>query len=123
MFLSPLAAIWFTVCTCCSCTYFLKQNAHLFTEPCFTVAIYRETYSQVINPVPDRSIWKEPGEGAEDGAAKLDITIRPPRTRRPPGRPKKKVFRVENLKRPKRVVQSGRCHLLGHSQKKCKMPI
>ncbi|OMO72863.1 Transposase, MuDR, plant [Corchorus olitorius] len=99
------------------------QNAHLFAEHCFTVASYRETYSQMINPIPDKSIWKEQGEGAEGGGAKLDFTIRPPKTRRPPGRPKKKVLRVENLKRPKRVVQCGRCHLLGHSQKKCTMPI
>lgn len=97
------------------------QNAHLFAEHCFTVASYRDTYSQMINPVPDKSHWKEPGEGAEGGGAKVDITIRPPKTRRPPGRPKKKVLRVENFKRPKRVVQCGRCHMLGHSQKKCTM--
>ncbi|KAK9043653.1 hypothetical protein V6N11_071988 [Hibiscus sabdariffa] len=35
------------------------QNAHLFAEPCFTVASYRETYSQMINPIPDKSYWKE----------------------------------------------------------------
>uniref|UniRef100_A0A2N9H220 SWIM-type domain-containing protein n=1 Tax=Fagus sylvatica TaxID=28930 RepID=A0A2N9H220_FAGSY len=70
-----------------------------------------------------KSQWRELGEGAEGGGAKVDITIRPPKTRRPPGRPKKKVLRVENLKGPKRVVQCGRCHMLGHSQKKCTMPI
>jgi hypothetical protein len=99
------------------------QNAHLFAEPCFTVASYRETYSQSVNPIPDRSQWTEAGEGAEGGGAKGDIIIRPPKIRRPPGRPKKKVLRVENFKRPKRVVQCGRCHMLGHSQKKCTMPI
>lgn len=98
------------------------HNVHLFAEPCFTVENYRETYSQLINPIPDKSLWKEPGEGTEGGSAKADITIRPPKTRRPPGRPKKKVLRVENFKRPKRVVQCGRCHMLGHSQKKCSMP-
>ncbi|KAK2976106.1 hypothetical protein RJ640_009538 [Escallonia rubra] len=81
------------------------QNAHLFAEHCFTVDSYRETYSQVIYPIPERITWKEPGEGAEGGSAKVDTSIRPPKTRRPPGRPKKKVLRVESLKRPKRVVQ------------------
>lgn len=100
------------------------QNAHLFAEPCFSVANYSETYSQVINPVPDRSFWKENNaEVADGGGAKVDITIRPPKIRRPPGRPKKTVLRIENLKRPKRVVQCGRCRLLGHSQKKCSMQI
>ncbi|CAJ2631377.1 hypothetical protein L195_g007960 [Trifolium pratense] len=100
------------------------HNAHLFAEPCFTVQSYRMAYSQVINPIPDKSQWREHGEGAEGGGgARVDIVIRPPKTRRPPGRPKKKVLRVENFKRPKRVVQCGRCHMLGHSQKKCTMPI
>lgn len=98
------------------------QNAQLFAEHCFTVASYREAYSQTIMPIPDKSQWNEPGEGvAEGGGAKVDIVIRPPKTRRPPGRPKKKVLKVENLKRPKRVVQCGRCHMLGHSQKKCSL--
>ncbi|KAL5061236.1 hypothetical protein RYX36_032840 [Vicia faba] len=100
------------------------HNAHMFAEPCFTVQSYRMAYSQVISPIPDKSQWREHGEGAEDGGgARVDIAIRPPKTRRPPGRPKKKVLRVENFKRPKRVVQCGRCHMLGHSQKKCTMPI
>ncbi|XP_058738722.1 uncharacterized protein LOC131610714 [Vicia villosa] len=100
------------------------HNAHMFAEPCFTVQSYRMAYSQVINPIPDKSQWREHGEGAEGGGgARVDIVIRPPKTRRPPGRPKKKVLRVENFKRPKRVVQCGRCHMLGHSQKKCTMPI
>lgn len=100
------------------------QNAHLFADRCFTVASYREAYSQTIYPIPDKSQWSEPGEGeAEGGGAKVDIVIQPPRTRRPPGRPKKKILRVENLKRPKRVVQCGRCHMLGHSQKKCPLQL
>ncbi|RAL38737.1 hypothetical protein DM860_002715 [Cuscuta australis] len=83
------------------------------------VSCYRETYSQMIFPIPDRSMWNEDGEG---GSAKVEVTIGPPKTRRPPGRPKKKVLRLESLKRPKRVVQCGRCHMLGHSQKKCTLP-
>ncbi|KAE8671000.1 hypothetical protein F3Y22_tig00112000pilonHSYRG00111 [Hibiscus syriacus] len=71
----------------------------------------------------NKSHWKDPREGAEGGAANLEIAIHPPRTRRPPGRPKKRVVRVENLNRRKGVVQRGRCHLLGDSQKKCTMPI
>ncbi|KAI4310882.1 hypothetical protein MLD38_035828 [Melastoma candidum] len=99
------------------------HNVQLFAEPCFTVTSYRETYSQAINLIPSRNFWKGPGEGTDGGGAKADITIRPPKTRRPPGRPKKKVPRAESTKRPKRVVQCGRCHLLGHSQKKCTLSV
>ncbi|KAK9145978.1 hypothetical protein Sjap_005881 [Stephania japonica] len=68
------------------------QNARLFAEHCFTVASYRETYSQLINPIPDKSLWKEQGEGAEGGGAKADIIIRPPKTRRPPGGQRRRFF-------------------------------
>ncbi|KAK6914260.1 Transposase, MuDR, plant [Dillenia turbinata] len=95
------------------------QNAHVFAEPCFSVVSYCETYSQVINLIPDKNFWRENGEGTEGGGAKLDITVQPPKTRRPPGRPKRMVLHIESFKRPKRVVQCGRCHMLGHSQKKC----
>lgn len=99
------------------------QNAQLFADHCFTVHIYRETYSQIIYPIPDKCLWKELGDGTEGGGISLEHAIRAPKIRRPPGRPKKKVLRVESLKRPKRVVQCGRCRMLGHSQKKCTMPV
>lgn len=99
------------------------QNAQLFADHCFTVHSYRETYSQIIYPIPDKCLWKELGDGTEGGGVSLDNAIRAPKIRRPPGRPKKKVLRVESLKRPKRVVQCGRCRMLGHSQKKCTLPV
>lgn len=91
------------------------NNVHVFAEVCFTATSYRETYSQIINDVPDRSLWVM--------EISDDRTICPPQIRRPPGRPKRKVVHVENLKRPKRAVQCGRCRLLGHSQKKCTMQV
>lgn len=98
------------------------EDVRLYAQECFSIRKYCEAYSQAIHPIPDRSMWKELVDGTE-GGGKTDIIIRPPKTRRPPGRPKKKVLRLESLKRPKRVVQCGRCHLLGHSQKKCPVPI
>ncbi|XP_008802419.2 uncharacterized protein LOC103716264 [Phoenix dactylifera] len=99
------------------------EDVRLYAQECFSIRKYREAYSQMIYPIPDRNLWKESGEGTEGGGNKADIIVRPPKTRRPPGRPKKKVLRIESLKRPKRVVQCGRCHLLGHSQKKCTLQI
>ncbi|GJZ12982.1 putative transcription factor WRKY family protein [Tanacetum coccineum] len=99
------------------------KNAHVFADHCFKVESYRETYSQMIYPVPDRSLWNTVGDGGEGAGVNGDMVIRPPKTRRPPGRPKKKVLRVESFKRPKRIVQCGHCHMLGHSRKKCPMPV
>ncbi|XP_019092141.1 PREDICTED: uncharacterized protein LOC104747971 [Camelina sativa] len=91
------------------------QNPRQFAEPCFTVGSYQQTYSQIISETPDINLWKK----KQQEPGKCLPLILPPKTRRPPGRPKKKVVRAENLKRPKRIVQCGRCHLLGHSQNKC----
>ncbi|XP_072989166.1 uncharacterized protein [Typha latifolia] len=99
------------------------EDVRLYAQECFSIRKYREAYSEIIYPIPDRNIWKESASGMEGGGGKADIIIRPPKIRRPPGRPKKKVLRIESLKRPKRVVQCGRCHLLGHSQKKCTLQI
>ncbi|KAJ7973593.1 Transposase family protein [Quillaja saponaria] len=84
------------------------HNAHLFAEHCLTLESYLVAYSQMINPIPDKSQWKERGDGAGvEGGGVIDIKIHPPKIRRPPGWPEKKVLRVENPKRPKRVVQCG----------------
>ncbi|XP_072957988.1 uncharacterized protein [Typha angustifolia] len=99
------------------------EDVRLYAQECFSIRKYREAYSEIIYPIPDRNIWKESASGMEGGGGKADIIVRPPKIRRPPGRPKKKVLRIESLKRPKRVVQCGRCHLLGHSQKKCTLQI
>ncbi|CAN6439721.1 unnamed protein product [Victoria cruziana] len=99
------------------------QNAHLFAETCFTVPSYREAYSQTISPIPEKSLWKERAEGSKDGGASVDMVIRPPKTRRPPGRPKKKLVHTDTLIRAKRIVNCGRCNQSGHTRKKCNAQI
>lgn len=99
------------------------EDVRLYAQECFSIRKYREAYSQFIHPIPDRTQWKDLCEGTGGASGKAGIIIRPPKTRRPPGRPKKKVLKLESLKRPKKVVQCGRCHLLGHSQKKCTMQV
>jgi hypothetical protein len=97
-----------------SCGEDPRQYAH----ECFSVMKYRATYSQRIYPIPDRIHWSNSSSGPGQ-CYKSDVILRPPKIRRPPGRPKMKILKMESLKRPKRIVQCGRCHLLGHSQKKC----
>ncbi|KAJ4956919.1 hypothetical protein NE237_013702 [Protea cynaroides] len=101
-----------------------RQNVHRFTESCFTVATYRKTYSQTIHPVPDKSLWKELSEGSQDGGnISLDIIINPPKSLRPPGRPRKKRVRAEDRGRVKRVVHCSRCNQTGHFRTTCAAPI
>lgn len=99
-----------------------RQNVHRFTESCFTVATYRKTYSQTIHPVPDKSLWKELSEGTQNGG-NLDMLINPPKSLRPPGRPRKKRVRAEDRGRVKRVVHCSRCNQTGHFRTTCAAPI
>ncbi|PIA25291.1 hypothetical protein AQUCO_12000027v1 [Aquilegia coerulea] len=83
----------------------------------FTVTNYLETYSQVIHPIPDKSEWSKTGEGHIDRDSKL---VRPPKIRRPPGRPEKKRLCVEDLNREKHTVHCSRCNQTGHYKTTCK---
>ncbi|XP_077239191.1 uncharacterized protein LOC143880244 [Tasmannia lanceolata] len=103
--------------------HFCRQNVHRFTESCFTVAAYRKTYSQTIHPVPDKSLWNELSEGTQNGGNKPDMIINPPKSLRPPGRPRKKRVRAEDRGRVKRIVHCSRCNQTGHFRTTCAAPI
>lgn len=100
-----------------------RQNVHRFTESCFTVATYRKTYSQTIHPIPDKSLWKELSEGDPNANKAVEILINPPKSLRPPGRPRKKRVRAEDRGRVKRVVHCSRCNQTGHFRTTCAAPI
>ncbi|CAA2983250.1 uncharacterized protein LOC111377493 isoform X1 [Olea europaea subsp. europaea] len=124
-----------------------RQNVHRFTESCFTVATYRKTYSQTIHPIPDKTLWKELVEGdpnaikavthpipdktlwkelaeGDPNASKaITIVVNPPKSLRPPGRPRKKRVRAEDHGRVKRVVHCSRCNQTGHFRTTCAAPI
>lgn len=101
-----------------------RQNVHRFTESCFTVTNYRKTYSQTIHPVPDKSLWKEMSDGTQNGGdAAVELIINPPKSLRPPGRPRKKRVRAEDRGRVKRVVHCSRCNQTGHFRTTCAAPI
>lgn len=99
-----------------------RQNVHRFTESCFTVATYRKTYSQTIHPIPDKSLWKELSDADPSASQAAEIIINPPKSLRPPGRPRKKRVRAEDRGRVKRVVHCSRCNQTGHFRTTCAAP-
>ncbi|XP_052192308.1 uncharacterized protein LOC127801338 [Diospyros lotus] len=100
-----------------------RQNVHRFTESCFTVATYRKTYSQTIHPIPDKTLWKELSEGDPTASKAVEVVINPPKSLRPPGRPRKRRVRAEDRGRVKRVVHCSRCNQTGHFRTTCAAPI
>ncbi|CAI9770425.1 unnamed protein product [Fraxinus pennsylvanica] len=80
-----------------------RQNVHRFTESCFTVATYRKTYSQTIHPIPDKTLWKELAEGDPNASKAANIVVNPPKSLRPPGRPRKKRHQLVRFAPPSSI--------------------
>ncbi|AAF26087.1 putative transcription factor interactor and regulator CCHC(Zn) family [Arabidopsis thaliana] len=89
------------------------RNPYDYCSKYFTVAYYRSTYAQSINPVPLLE-----GEMCRESSGGSAVTVTPPPTRRPPGRPPKKKTPAEEVM--KRQLQCSRCKGLGHNKSTCK---
>ncbi|KAF3972431.1 hypothetical protein CMV_004056 [Castanea mollissima] len=101
-----------------------RQNVHRFTESCFTVTNYRKAYSQTIHPIPDKTLWKEMLTVFQNDDNKdAEVIINPPKSLKPPGRPRKRRVRSEDSGRAKRVVHCSRCNQTGHFRTTCSAPI
>ncbi|KAK2383336.1 MuDR family transposase [Trifolium repens] len=86
-----------------------RKDVYAYTAKCFTVASYRDTYAEELHPVPRKLEWRRTDESALDN----DITVvRPPKFRRPPGRPENKRICVEDHNRDKHTVHCSRSRLL-----------
>ncbi|KAG8368577.1 hypothetical protein BUALT_Bualt15G0060000 [Buddleja alternifolia] len=94
-----------------------RKDVYAFTEKYFTVASYCETYAQDIHPLPGKIEWKKNEETNMDDEIRV---VRPPKIRRPPGRPEKKRMCVEDLNREKHAVHCSRCNQTGHYKSTCK---
>jgi SWIM zinc finger len=88
---------------------FKHENPQNFAHVCFCVESYWRMYSGIIHPVLDKEYW----------SLCEDVAILPPKTRRPPGRPQKKMIRREDEGVAKRSVHCGRCGGVGHYRNTC----
>ena len=95
-----------------------RKDVYAYTEKCFTVASYREAYAEGIHPVPEKIEWRKIDDiPIDDNDAQI---VRPPKFRRPPGRPEKKRICVEDLNREKHTVHCSKCNQTGHYKTTCK---
>lgn len=97
-----------------------RKDVYAFTEKCFTVASFRAAYSEEIRPIPCKIEWRRTVEAPVDDDTPV---VRPPKFRRPPGRPEKKRICVEDLNREKHTVHCSRCNQTGHYKTTCKADI
>lgn len=97
---------------------FSRKDIYAFTEKFFTVSRYNEAYQEIIHPLPSKIEWqKDVLPSLEDDTP----AVRPPKSRRPPGRPEKKKMCIEDLNREKHTVHCSRCNQSGHYKTTCKL--
>ncbi|KAK4380845.1 hypothetical protein Sango_3024700 [Sesamum angolense] len=97
-----------------------KKDVYAFTGKYFTVASYCGAYAEEIHRIPGKIEWKKDGENDMDDEIRV---VRPPKVRRPPGRPEKKRMCIEELNREKHTVHCSRCNQTGHYKSTCKSDV
>ncbi|PWA63566.1 transposase, MuDR, Zinc finger, SWIM-type, MULE transposase domain protein [Artemisia annua] len=91
----------------------LGRDPYDFCARFFTAENYRLTYSESVNPIPSedhKPLMKEFSQAI--------VTVTPPPTRRPPGRPPTKKAGMHESS--KRQLQCSRCKGMGHNKSTCK---
>lgn len=95
-----------------------KKDVYAFTDVHFSVDNYLNAYSQDMLLIPDKIDWKKSVEAfVAVGGSRV---VRPPKIRRPPGRPEKKRVCVDC---DKHTVRCSRCNQTGHYKTTCKAEI
>ncbi|KAL5582736.1 hypothetical protein UlMin_015178, partial [Ulmus minor] len=90
----------------------LAQSPYDYCSRYFTTESYRLTYSESINPVPSVEM------PLLLNSSPVPVTVTPPPTRRPPGRPSTKKLGSADMS--KRQLQCSKCKGLGHNKSTCK---
>ncbi|XP_015874821.2 uncharacterized protein LOC107411697 isoform X2 [Ziziphus jujuba] len=78
----------------------------------YTTETYRLTYSESVHPIPNMDV------PALQDSSQIAVTVTPPPTRRPPGRPTTKKYGSQEV--VKRQLQCSKCKGLGHNKSTCK---
>lgn len=94
-----------------------RKDIYAFTEKFFTVSHYREAYLEIIHPLPSKIEWQT---DARPSLKDDTPVVRPPKSRRAPGRPEKKKICIEDLNREKHTVHCSQCNQTGHYKTTCK---
>lgn len=90
----------------------LNRELRDYCSRYFTIDSYRITYSQSVNPITSiDDTWQK-------DTSELAVTVTPPPTRRPPGRPTTKQVSAQDVGR--RQLQCSRCKGTGHNKSTCK---
>ncbi|KAH7835864.1 hypothetical protein Vadar_030635 [Vaccinium darrowii] len=94
-----------------------KRQPENFAYECYRRETYVRTYSSIINPIYDQSMWIHSDSDA----------IMPPPLKRPSGRPKRgrkkgpNEVKETNVVRTHGTLKCGNCQQYGHNTRTCKL--
>lgn len=102
-----------------ACTAITRARLSLydFCDQYYRANRYKQSYSFSINPVPGQYEPYVPVEETNE------VTIRPPATKAPPGRRKKRRIPSQSSDRVVRKLACSRCGAAGHNRRTCKNAI
>ncbi|XP_059437666.1 uncharacterized protein LOC132170637 isoform X1 [Corylus avellana] len=90
----------------------LGRSPYDYCSRYFTTESYRLTYSESVHPIPNVDM------PLQRDSSQVTVTVTPPPTRRPPGRPTTKRYGPQEV--VKRQLQCSRCKGLGHNKSTCR---
>jgi hypothetical protein len=94
----------------CAMIVKIGDNPYNYASPFYSVTAYRECYRKNVIPIQYHLL-------------EVDETFKPPATRRPRGRPKKKRIASRGEQSPKAQKCCSRCGGMGHNRRTCREPI
>ncbi|CAF2084393.1 unnamed protein product, partial [Brassica rapa] len=99
-----------------------KIRVDTLVGECYSLNTYRASYAEKINPV----VGYEDIEILSSDGSEGQVSLNPPASRRPPGRPRKNrlLSRGEfEMQGKKKRTMCSRCKCAGHNRATCKMAI
>ncbi|RVW87460.1 hypothetical protein CK203_036245 [Vitis vinifera] len=100
----------------------IGQNVTDFVNDCYKYPMQKLIYGGSFSGIETHDMPTMDDDGlVRSITGEVFFSLKPPHTKRPPGRPRKK--RIESQFQDKRPVYCSRCHMSGHNRKTCKNPL
>ncbi|KAL6323882.1 hypothetical protein AAG906_005879 [Vitis piasezkii] len=100
----------------------IGHNVADFVDECYKFPMQELIYAGSFSSIETHDMLIVDDHGVVRSiTGQVFLSLKPPHTKGPPGRPKKK--RIESQFQDKQTVHCSRCHMSGHNRKTCKNPL
>ena len=100
----------------------ISQNVTDFVDDCYKYPMQELIYGGSFSGIKTHDMPSVDDDGLVRSITReVFFSLKPPRTKRYPGRPRKK--RIKSQFQDKRMVYCSHCHMSGHNRKMCSNPL